>query len=372
MKMRRIIALVLAAVMCLALTACGQAAAPAAEAPAAAGTEAAAPEAAAPEATTPAAEGSAHVLDLMTEGVKLAYIPISTAGATNKLVEIAFADMLEPYPNTTLDYFDAGYDVQTQIQMVNDCVNQGYDAIFIECCDPISLTTPVAEAEAAGVACITLNLNCEAVHSLHIRGVDYLAGYTAAEVLANDFGADSGKNVVIIDCPAAMAATNLQSNGFLDYMNANTNWTLLEDRNIDNFSQEDANTAMRDILTKYDNIDIVYGMMDDLCAGALQALQAAGKDDGSITVYGNIGGPGTLGAIKDGNKALYGLTLSDYYTEMSVAMAMGLYFAMAGQTAVSMGLDATPEIALKVFPITPDNAADMIIISRWPMTGMLG
>jgi len=347
MKIKKIVSLTLAAVMCFAIAA----------------------------STANVSEVSAeesHVLDLSVDGVKLAYIPISTAGATNKLVEIAFNDMLEVYADTvTLDYFDPGYDVQTQIQMVNDCVNQGYDAIFIECADPISLTTPIAEAEAAGVACITLNLNCEAVHSLHIRGVDYLAGYTAAEVLAEAFGADSEKNVVIIDCPAAMAATNLQSVGFVDYMSENTNWTLLEDRNIDNFSQEDANTAMRDILTKYDNIDIVYGMMDDITAGALQAIEAAGKDDGSITVYGNIGGPGTLGAIKAGNKALYGLTLSDYYTEMSVAMGLGLYFAATGQTAVTMGLDATPEIALTVFPITPENADDMIIMSRWPLTGMV-
>lgn len=346
MKFKKIVSLALAAVMCFAI--------------------------AASTATVPASAEDTHVLDLNTDSVKLAYIPISTAGATNKLVEIAFKDMLEPYADTiTIDYFDPGYDVQTQIQMVNDCVNQGYDALFIECADPVSLTTPVAEAEAAGVACITLNLNCEAIHSLHVRGVDYLAGYTAAEVLAEEFGADSAKNVVIIDCPAAMTSTNLQSVGFFDYMSENTNWTLLEDRNIDNFSQEDANTAMRDILTKYDNIDIVYGVMDDVTSGALQAIEAAGKDDGSITVYGNIGGPGTLGAIKAGSKALYGLTLSDYYTEMSVAMGLGLYFAMTGQTAATMGLDATPEIGLKVFPITPDNAADMIIISRWPMTGMV-
>jgi ABC-type sugar transport system substrate-binding protein len=312
------------------------------------------------------------VLDLTTDKIKVAYIPISTAGATNSLVDIAFQDTIETYKdNIQLDYFDPGYDVQTQITMVNDCVNQGYNAILIECADPISLSTPVADAEAAGVACITLNLNAETVHTLHIRGVDYLAGWTAAEVLAEDFGKDSGKNVVIIDCPAPMAATNLQSAGFEDYMNENTNWNLLDLRNIDNFSQEGANTAMRDVLTVYDNIDIVYCMMDDITAGTLQALEAAGKADGSIVVYGNIGGPGTLGAIKNGNKALYGLTLSDYYTEMSIAMAMAMYFAETGITAVSMGLDATPQIALKVFPITPDNAADMITISRWPQTGML-
>lgn len=37
----------------------------------------------------------------------------------------------------------------------------------------------------------------------------------------------------------------------------------------DNFSQEGANTAMRDLLTKYDDIDIVFNMMDDLTTGTV-------------------------------------------------------------------------------------------------------
>lgn len=305
--------------------------------------------------------------NLYEEGAKIAYIPISTAGITNVMVKLAFDDVLSVYKGkVTVDYFDAGYDTQTQITMVNDCVNQGYDAIFIECADPVSLATPVADAEAAGIPVITSNLTAETVHTLHIQGVDYLAGWTAAEALANDFGANSGKNVVIVDCPAAMAATNLQSNGFLDYMEANTNWVLLDDRNVDNFSQEGANTAMRDLLTKFDNIDFVFCVQDDLTAGVLQAIEGAGRNDGSITVFGNVGFPSTFSAMNSGN--LYGLCWSDMYTQYSVAMQQALFFIQTGLTANAMGLTETPVIDIYAVAVTPENSEMYTVLSRWPLT----
>lgn len=300
--------------------------------------------------------------------IKIAYIPISTAGVTNKMVELAFNDTIDAYKDTiTVDYFDPGYDAQTQINMVNDAVNQGYDCILLECADPVSLATPVAEAEAAGVPVITLNLNAEAPHTLHLRAVDYMSGWKAAETLANDFGADSGQKVIIIDCPAPMAATNLQSNGFLDYMGENTNWELLDHRNVDNFSQEGANTAMRDLLTKYDDIDIVFNMMDDLTTGTVQAIEAAGRNDGSIKVYGNMGNPSTFTMLTGDKDEVYGLNFADYYTQYCMAMGFALYYASTGVNAAMLGLTATPEYALSCWPVTPENAELYSTLSRWDL-----
>lgn len=305
---------------------------------------------------------------LGVDQIKIAYIPISTAGVTNKMVELAFNDTIDAYKDTvTIDYFDPGYDAQTQINMVNDAVNQGYDCILLECADPVSLATPVAEAEAAGVPVITLNLNAETPHTLHLRGVDYVAGWKAAETLAADFGKDSAQKVVIIDCPAFMAATNLQSKGFMDYMEENTNWELLAQQNVDNFSQEGANTAMRDLLTKYSEIDIVFNMMDDLTTGTVQAIEAAGRNDGSITVYGNMGNPSTFEYMTNGSGAIYGLNFCDYYTEYCMAMGYALWYASTGVNAGMLGLTDTPTYALSCWPVTPENAELYSTLSRWDL-----
>lgn len=367
---KKIIALACVAALCVSmLAACGSsgnAGSETASAPAAA--ESAAAPAAASAVAPAAAAGEVNPKVLGQDEIRIAYIPISTAGVTNKIVELAFNDTIDAYKESgkiTVDYFDPGYDAQTQITMVNDAVNQGYNCIFIECADPVSLATPVAEAEAAGIPVITLNLNAETPHTLHIRGVDYLSGWKACEILAEELGADSGKKVVIIDCPAPMAATNLQSNGFLDYMDANTNWELLDQRNVDNFSQEGANTAMRDILTKYDQIDVVFNMMDDLTTGTLQAIEAAGRNDGSIIVYGNMGNPSTFDVLTNGSGDLYGLNFCDYYTEYCMAMGYALYVAMTGVCGGTLGYTSTPEYALSCWPVTPANADLYKTLSRW-------
>ena len=369
---KKAIALACVAALCVTtLAACGSSSGSDSSASSTAAASTAASTAASSAAVAPAAAaGEITPKVLGTDEIKIAYIPISTAGVTNKIVELAFNDTIDAYKDSgtiTVDYFDPGYDAQTQITMVNDAVNQGYDCIFLECADPVSLATPVAEAEAAGIPVITLNLNAETPHTLHLRGVDYQAGWKAAETLAGDLGADKELGVVIIDCPAAMAATNLQSNGFLDYMDANTNWVLLDHRNVDNFSQEGANTAMRDILTKYDNIDIVFNMMDDLTTGTLQAIEAAGRNDGSIVVYGNMGNPSTFDVLTNGSGDLYGLNFADYYTEYCMGMAYALYYAMTGICGGTLGYTATPEYALTCWPVTPENADIYKVMSRWDL-----
>ena len=329
------------------------------------GSTAEAPAAAAPEA---AATGTFGGKDLNTETAKIAYIPISTAGVTNQMVKLAFDDALMPYNgNVIVDWFDCGYDTQTQITMVNDAVTQGYDLIMLESSDPVSLATPVAEAEAAGVPVITINLNADAPHTLQMTGVDYLAGKMAAETLINDFGADSAKKVIVIDCPAPMAATNLQAPGFIDYMTANSNWELLADQNVDNFSQEGANTATRDLLTKYDDVDIIFCIMDDLTTGVVQAVQAAGRDDGSIVIYGNMGNPSTWEMMTNGSGAIYGLNFLDYYGQYLIIMNQALYYIETGITAAKLGLDYTPETYVGCTPATPETAELYRTLSRWDL-----
>jgi ABC-type sugar transport system substrate-binding protein len=369
---KKVIALACAAALCITtLAACGSSGtAPAADTSSKSTAAASTAASSAPAVAPATADGSVTPKVLGTDEIRIAYIPISTAGVTNKIVELAFNDTIDAYKDSgkiTVDYFDPGYDAQKQITMVNDAVNQGYNCIFLECADPVSLATPVSDAEKAGIPVITLNLNAETPHTLHIRGVDYLSGWKAAEILAEELGADSAKKVVIIDCPAPMAATNLQSNGFLDYMDENTNWELLDHRNVDNFSQEGANTAMRDILTKYDQIDVVFNMMDDLTTGTLQAIEAAGRNDGSILVYGNMGNPSTFDVLTNGSGDLYGLNFADYYTEYCMAMGFALYYAMTGICGGTLGYTATPEYALTCWPVTPANADLYKTLSRWDL-----
>lgn len=304
--------------------------------------------------------------DVHAEELRVAYVPISTAGIMNKMVLYAFNQVLAPYPNITLDVFDPGYDTQKEISILNDCITQKYDAIICEITDSVSLATPITNAEQAGIPVITINTTCDAVHSLHITGDDYLGGLQGAAAIAEKFGNDAGLNIVIIDVPPAMQETNLLAQGVIDYMEANTNWTLLARQGIDNYSQEDANTAMRDLLTKYEDIDVVFCAIDDLTVGAVQAIDASGRGDGSIAVWGHMGYPAAYELLLAKNPSMYGLNWGDMFTEYSYAMLAAINYIATGYTAQLAGREATPEVLFATQPLFADDAETIYSITRWP------
>jgi ribose transport system substrate-binding protein len=305
--------------------------------------------------------------------IKIAYIPMSTSGVVNNIVKMAFEDTIDAYKDTvTIDYYDPAYSIDMQVTMINDCVNQGYDCIMGELFEPVATATPVEECEAAGIPFITTNSGTVALHTLHLRGVDYLSGWKGAEEIAKVKDPEAELNVIIVDFPSQMLSVALQSQGFIDYMEQNTNWNLLYDACIDNISTEGANTAVRDLLTKYDDIDIIFNVGDDMTAGTLQAVKSAGRaagtGDGEILIYGNYGLPATFEDLTSPDGILYGLNFCDYYAEYATAMSFALYHAITGTTAVNMGLDSTPTIALSVFPITRETADIYKELSRWQMS----
>ena len=63
--------------------------------------------------------------DIANDALKIAMIPISTAGYTNVLSEKAAEDIREGYSNLKVDFFDAGYDATTQNTLISECIAQG-------------------------------------------------------------------------------------------------------------------------------------------------------------------------------------------------------------------------------------------------------
>jgi len=295
------------------------------------------------------------------EDVKIGIIPMSTAGVTNKMTQKALDDICNFFTNVTYTHFDPAYDPNNQVNMINECITQGYDAIIIEAADPVLTSDPIAAAEAAGIPVITMNLNCEAVHTLYIYGDDYHSGEMAAQVLAEATGE---QGVAIgIDGPAEQEQTNRHVAGFRDYIEANyPNITFAEQYFTAGFQKEVANQNMTAALQNYPDINMVFCMSDDLADGAIQAIKAAGKED-QIKVYGAMGYPDALVRIRDGEQ--FGSFYSDAYIEYQTAMYMALYYIENGITSVTMGYEGTPAINQPTTPITQENVQTIIETSHW-------
>jgi ABC-type sugar transport system substrate-binding protein len=302
--------------------------------------------------------------DIYTDEINIAYIPISTAGQVNQVIDLVFKDVISIYPNVKITSFDPQYDPNKQNSMINEAVTAKYDAIIALCMDPAASADAVTQAEKAGIPVITVDCNTNAVHTLHIQGTDYGTGLLAAQVVSEKLGGKG--NYIVIDAPAEQKEVGRMGTAFIDYCNANTEMKLLADQSIPMWSQENARTTMADLLNKYGpgEIQAIYCASDDLAGGVLQAIEAAGRDKEGIIIYGNCGYLPVLQAIKEGK--IYGTNFTDTYARYYWAFHQALYFVNTGITAVKQGLTATPVVYDTLIPVNQDNVDYIMQVSRFP------
>lgn len=300
--------------------------------------------------------------DVFHEKMQIAFIPMSTAGQVTTIVQQAADTIMDTYDTVTITFFDAGFNPNTQITLINECITQGYDAIVMECADSTVVGPVISEAEAAGIPVITFNLGAEPVHTLHVKCDSYSGGWVSAEALIARMGGKG--NVLLLDVPAWQTASTTFCKGFEDYMASYPDMKLLEYMNLPGNAQEDAYNAMRDLLTKYSEIDAVYAPDDNYGLGILQAIQEAGRTGDGILVWGTDVQPGGIDAILAGDLA--GSSWSDRYIAMYTAFSCAMYYAQTGITAASLGLEETPSIYVNFVAITQDNIRDLLPLTRWP------
>ena len=176
--------------------------------------------------------------DIYNDEIKIAWIPLSTAGQVNEVINLCFEDCLRIYPNITITTFDPQYDVNKQISILNDCITQEYDAIFFLPMDTAACNNVITEAEQAGIPVITIDCGATAVHTFHLQGTDYGSGQMAGEIVAEELGGVG--NYIVLDAPAEQKAIGRMGTGFIDYMEANTDCVMLEDYCVPMWSQENA------------------------------------------------------------------------------------------------------------------------------------
>ncbi len=108
--------------------------------------------------------------DIYNDEIKIARIPLASAGQTNQVINLAFQDVLLIYPNVKIDTFDPMYDVNKQISMVSEAITQGYDAIIMLPLDVAACNDVITQAEQAGIPVITVDCGATAVHYLPPAG----------------------------------------------------------------------------------------------------------------------------------------------------------------------------------------------------------
>ena len=188
-----------------------------------------------------------------------------------------------------------------QMDIVESWVEQGYDAIAICTANDQAMTPIYKKAAEKGIPVFVFNTPVPmSVNPYYVSNVGYdqnEAGRLMGLWLVQHFG-DQPTNLVILEGLPGVHNTERLS-GFMKAIEGNDNITIVASQPAD-WVRDKGQSVMENILTAQDDIDVVWGMYDEMALGALAAIKGRDKA-GDIVIMGYDNTPDAYEAIKRGD-----------------------------------------------------------------------
>ena len=310
--------------------------------------------------TAAAGESSKQRLDPYAgDEIKIAYIAHDIGTPNNQGWKEGIERECGSWSNIKVDSYGAEEKAENQVQIMTDCINQGYNAIILQCSDGKALAPSVRQAEEAGIPVITVNLDCssDTIHSALVMAVDYDAGRMAAEKMAEQLG-EEGDIAIIQGVPGLTRTDNLEQ-GFRDTIANYPNINIVDAQSA-SFQKDTAMTVMNSFLQSYENLKGVFAINDAMAEGAALAAESANKK-GEICIWGADGEKDALAMIESGDMA--GTIYTNSWDEGSTAAKIALL--MIGSEYSYTCLTETPKVIMEPIVVTAENVGDIAEEDRW-------
>ena len=244
-----------------------------------------------------------------------------------------------------ITYFDPAFDPQKQASMVEDCIARKPSVIVVNAVDPAAVVQVLKKANEAGIPVVMQNADTnDAGHAFtrtFIGSQSYDQGYAVGQMIVKATGG-KGNLVMITGKPGQFDVVQRADGAKAAFADAKADIKILAEEPAD-WSKDKALTVMQDLLTRYPNIDIVFGQDDPMALGALQAIKASGTE--GIKVFGVNGNKDACDAIKAGD--MYG-------TAMQLSYMVGVYTVRAAYD-IYKGRQVPTKMLAPTAPVTPDN-----------------
>ncbi|WP_088008563.1 ribose ABC transporter substrate-binding protein RbsB [Indiicoccus explosivorum] len=195
-----------------------------------------------------------------------------------------------------LEVVDAQDDAAKQVSDIEDLIQQDVDLILVNPVDSAAVVTAVEAANEAGIPVITVDRSAEGGEVIsHIASDNVAGGEMAGEYLLSLVG--EGANVAELQGIPGASATRERGEGFNNVAADSLNVVAQQTAN---FNRAEGLTVMEDILQANPDIEGVFAHNDEMALGALEALEAAGKD---IPVVGFDATEDAVQAVEEGRLA---------------------------------------------------------------------
>lgn len=345
--MKKVLSLLLAMAMLLALGACGTKDGTSAE-----GTDAqTTAESAASEdsGTQTAADASAASSDSGGAPVKAVF-----CSAMNNESQAFALKMFQKHMgeyNVQVDVLDDQGDAAKQADNVAQAVASGYQWIIVNPTDASGIVTALKTAKEAKPDIVISTYSADVIQEgqqyrdffVGINDTD--AGKAAAQAFLDKFP-DGGK-IVEVGGQSGHNAQILRHDGFMAVMKNYPEFEILDSQNTTQWATDEAQSIMEDFVTKYGkDIQAVFCHWDNGATGVISALQAAGLND--VMVVAVDGCKAGFDQVSDGTQ--YATIMNNFESQAILSMEL--------VQKIQAGEKVDSENFSKLDIVTKDNIGD--------------
>ena len=172
---------------------------------------------------------------------------------------------------------DSQDDPAREATNIEDLIQKQVDALLINPTDADAVVPSVQKANDAGIPVFTIDRGAAGGNIVsHIASDNVAGGKMAGEYLVKILGG-KGK-VVELEGIAGTSAARDRGKGFNEVAAANPDIEIVA-RQTANFNRAEGLSVFENILQAHPEIDGVFAHNDEMILGAIQAAEAAGRDD---------------------------------------------------------------------------------------------
>lgn len=255
-----------------------------------------------------------------------------SSGGGNDQITIGFTNMADTdvFCKYTMDQFvqqaeakgwsvttaDAELDTKKQIDQVNNFIASKVDVIVIEAVDSDAIVPGIEAANQANIPVICLVCDATGGDFIYVGSDNYQCGQAQAEFY-NEALPENAKIVYLAGTPG-LTHSNLRHDGFFENFKRDDVEVVAE--LSANFEREEGMKIMQDLIQAHPQIDGVVSANDQMALGAVQALKAADRLNG-VVICGVDATEDGMRSIKEGEMTgsmLYNGIVQAQNTVMSI------------------------------------------------------
>ena len=236
-------------------------------------------------------------------------------------------------------------DRRQQIQVVQNFISRGVDAIVLAPTDEVALARPVETAVARGIPVVIIDSNLKSdVQSSFVATDNREGGRMAARRLAEVMGAKG--NAILLRYSEGNASNDQREEGFLEELAAKyPEIKVISSNQYAGTTKESAFQASQNLLNRFgDEVNGIFCPNEPVAFGMLRALETS-KRAGKVKFVAFDAGESLVEGLRDGS--IHGLVAQDPFN-------MG-YLGVKGAVAVLKGEPVEKRIPTRVVTITPEN-----------------